>query len=322
MGLVHVSERAPCLWVLWAASRPSQLALILLLYLLGIGMAASGPPVAGEEAIVRAPGDLSDPATVVPLLLGATCLLLVSIAVHYANEAADVDTDALTERTPFSGGSGVLIDTGISSEYLLRWVAVTAVTGGVLVGFGFTQGHLRSGAIAVLGVGLAMGLAYSLPPFALVRRGIGEPINATLGGILVPLYGVWVASTPTLTTAIAVLPFTLIVGCNLLAVHWPDRHADRAVGKRTVVVRWPRQRIRATYAMLAIGALALGGVLWWGGVFPMPVALVHLAPIPFLVWGWRWLTVHRTPFPAVAAMVVLAIGTTVTWWWVALVSGG
>ncbi len=40
--------------------------------------------------------------------IGLAILVSATLAAHYANEYADVDTDTITRRTWFSGGSGVL----------------------------------------------------------------------------------------------------------------------------------------------------------------------------------------------------------------------
>jgi 1,4-dihydroxy-2-naphthoate octaprenyltransferase len=161
-----------------------------------------------------------------------------------------------------------------------------------------------------------VGLAYPLPPFALIRRGIGEIANAVLGGLLLPMYGFAVVATPTALAWLSVLPFTLLVGCNLLATHWPDVDADRAVGKRTLVVRWSPSRIRGVYGVLVVTSTALAAVLWRSGVYPDPVAIAHAAPLPFLLWGGAVLTRQRSPFPSVLAMVLLAVMSTASWWWV------
>ena len=110
---------------------------------------------------------------------------------------------------------------------------------------------------------------------------------------------------------LALVPHTLLVGCNLLATHWADREADAAVGKRTLAVRWSPTRIRRTAAILAVVAAITAAGPWIGGVFPNAVVLAHLAPAPFLVWGGAALTRRRSPLPAVLAMVVLAVTTTV-----------
>jgi len=41
-------------------------------------------------------------------IIGLIILISATLAAHYANEYVDVDTDSLTRRTWFSGGSGVL----------------------------------------------------------------------------------------------------------------------------------------------------------------------------------------------------------------------
>jgi 1,4-dihydroxy-2-naphthoate octaprenyltransferase len=311
-------DHVPRFWALWAASRPSQIALIGLLYGLGVGMTAVGPPLVASDAAVTTVDDILAPGLGTQVVTGLLALLPVSVAVHYANEYADADTDALTDRTPFSGGSGALAETGLPASFLRTAMVVASVLAVGVAVIGFLAGLLSLKAVALLGVILVAGVAYSLPPAALVRRGVGEPINMALGGLIVPVYGAAVVTTPTVFAALAVVPFTLIVGCNLLAVHWPDRHADEAVGKRTLAVRWAPGRIRRAFATLAsLAAISTVG-LWWTDILPDMVGLAHLAPVPFLVWGWATLTRQRSPLPAVAAMVALAIAGTVAWWWAGL----
>jgi 1,4-dihydroxy-2-naphthoate octaprenyltransferase len=309
-------ERAPRLWALWAASRPSQLALVGLLYALGVGMATTGSPIVADDATVDTLADVVAPGFSKGVVAGAVALLPVAVAVHYANEYADADTDALTDRTPFSGGSGALVETGLPVSFLRVATAVACATAVVAVLSGAVTGRLPLDAACLLLAILVAGVAYSVPPVAFVRRGVGEPVNAALGGLVLPVYGVAVVAAPTGSAALAVVPFTLVVGCNLLAVHWPDRRADETVGKRTLAVRWVPGRIRLAFAMLAILAGTVTTGLWWSGILPDAVVVAHLAPVPSLVWGWTTLTRRRSPVSAVTAMVALAVSTTVAWWWV------
>lgn len=77
---------------LWAMARPLILVSNILAWLYGVSIGfGSGGPL-----------DFTS------LGFGFTAMLLVSISVHYANEYADYQTDALTTRTAYSGGSGVL----------------------------------------------------------------------------------------------------------------------------------------------------------------------------------------------------------------------
>lgn len=306
----RLRERTPRLWTLWAASRPSQLALIVLVYALGLGMATAGPPVVVDGA------NADEPAFWLSALTGALALLLVSVAVHYANEYADVETDALTDRTPFSGGSGALEATELPAAFLRRaTIGATVVSIGGLV---LAAAIFPPAAVGVLVAILLAGLGYSLPPVALIRRGFGEFVNATLGGLLLPLYGVAVVATPTAVALLALVPFALVVGCNLFATHWPDRDADATVGKRTLVIRWSPRRIRRAYAILGLAAVAVTAGLWAGDAVPTAVGVATLASLSLLAWGWTTLTRRRDPFPSVLAMVVLVVASTVAWWWVGL----
>ena len=302
------ANRLPRLWALLVAARPNQVALILLVYVLGIGMATTGPPMADASVALSR-------TVALRVLGGGAALVAVAVTIHYANEFTDHETDALTERTPFSGGSGALVRTGLPPSFLRSATVAAFAVSLVAMAAGAPLG-LEPDALAVLLGVLVFGLGYSLPPVAFVRRGVGEVVNAVLGGILLPLYGVAVVASPTSTTVLAVVPFTLLVSCNLLATHWPDRRADAAVGKRTLAVRWSPTRLRWTYVLLVVAAALATLWLWTGGVVPAAVALAHLTPIPFLVRGAVVLTRQRSPLPAVLAMVVLAVASAIAWWWV------
>ena len=75
-------------------SRPAQLLAIILVYLFG--------------SIVAWAQDASPNR--IAFVYGLLVVLLVSASIHIANEYADYETDALTQRTLYSGGSGALQD--------------------------------------------------------------------------------------------------------------------------------------------------------------------------------------------------------------------
>ena len=282
------------LHALWRMARPSQLALIGLVYVLGIAMAAGYGATPEPQGALR----------------GLVALLPVAASVHYANEYADYETDALTTRTPFSGGSGALIDTGIPRRLAL---AAAVVTGGLGLTVVATVGVGSSAAAGLLAVIFLAGWQYSLPPLRFAWRGLGAFVNAALGGVLLPLYGyAVVAGQVTTEPVLATIPFALVVFVNLLETTWPDREADAAVGKRTLVVHWPVRAVRAAYAL---GSVAAAGsvVVLAGAVLPRLVAAAALAPMVGLVWGITRFTRRETPLPAVLTMVAVAATTTAAW---------
>jgi 1,4-dihydroxy-2-naphthoate octaprenyltransferase len=284
-----------------AMTRPSQLLLVAAVMLLGTAFAA-------------AHGTSPDPGAMV---VGLMALVLVAAGIHLADEYADHETDRLTSRTPFSGGSGALARTGLPRSVALRAAQVATVAGFGAALAGWSAGVLPGPALVILCLGAAGGWAYSLGPFPLAWHGQGEAANGVLGGMLLPLFGVAVAGASVDVASIAAfVPLTLVVTANLLATTWPDRAADAAVGKRTLATRWQPAGLRHLFATLAGGAAVLlaTGLLAW----PAVVALAGLSAVPLLVVGLAWYTRRESPLPTVAAMVWLVVAQLGAWTLVAL----
>lgn len=295
-------------WALYRMSRPSQLLLIAVVYALGIAV-----------AVVRAGTKVGPAASGFDWMgvAGGLCALVpLAASVHYANEYADYETDALTTRTPFSGGSGVLPRTGISRVVALRAARVAFVVGVVATAAHLVAGLLGVVATLVLAAIVVFGWHYSVG-VALAWRGLGELDNAALGGLALPLYGFAVqAGTVTLGALLACVPFFALVFCNLLETTWPDRDADGTVGKDTLATRWPRHSLRRLYFAGAAVAL-LSPIALWGWVLPTPVVAACLSVTPLVAWGAHRYTRRRLPFPSVAAMVVSAVAQLAAWAWIA-----
>lgn len=283
------------LWALFEMARPAQLLLVLSVYAFGNVLArALGPSIDVRAAVA-----------------GAFPLLFVAASIHYANEYADYETDALTTRTPFSGGSGALQATGLP-----RRLAMVAAVGSLVVGLVVGVVALpvvSSVAVVLLGTGAVLGWQYSVPPLAFAWNGWGELDNAFLGGVLLPTYGYAVhAHDVPLVVPIACVPFATVVFLNLLATTWPDRTADAAVDKRTLATRWSPSRLRALYAGGA-GIALLSPVVLAGTSLPARTAWTSVVLLPVLVWGGCRYTRIRSPLPTVVAMVVALVAHTLVW---------
>jgi 1,4-dihydroxy-2-naphthoate octaprenyltransferase len=278
------------------ASRPAQLLLIAGVYLLGVKIAAAKGTVVAVEAVAA----------------GGLALLPVAASIHWANEYADYETDARTERTPFSGGSGALQAAGLGREVALYAGAAALGLGAVLAALLAATGRLRLPAAGLLAVIAVFGWQYSVGPLRLAWRGLGELDNALLGGLVLPVYGAAAVGGPLRSVALASVPFLLVVFLNLLATQWPDRRADAAVGKDTLVSRLSPGLLRRLYVAVALAA-AVSLALLWPAVLPTPVATASLAAAPLVVWGAAGYTERRLPLPSVAAMVVLALAQLAGW---------
>ncbi|WP_254823992.1 prenyltransferase [Haloglomus halophilum] len=294
---VRDADLSTVAWALWTTSRPDQLLLVVAVYAMGATIAvAQGAALSAGAA-----------------LAGLAALLPTAASIHYANEYADYETDALTDRTPFSGGSGGLHEARLPKRLARDAMLATAVVAALVAGLLWATGALPTVAAAVLVVSAVLGWGYSLPPLALAWNGLGELDNAVLGGLLLPHYGAAaLAGSFELAVCLAVLPFTALVFVNLLATQWPDRRADAAVGKRTLPTRWSPARLRVAYVagtVVAFGSLAA----LWGRVIPPLVAGATLLALPFVAWGAATYTRDEWPFPTVAAMVVAAVAQLLAW---------
>jgi len=137
-------------------------------------------------------------------------------------------------------------------------------------------------------------LAYTVPPLKLSHRGFGEvdvALTHSVGAIVagyVAQGSPWSDGAPwllALPLGLAVLPSILLAGC-------PDRVADEAVGKRTlVVIMGPRPAIRLAMAA-CLAAPALAGLL--SLMRPDMQALFGWSAAGGAVHAiWLWRRLHR-----------------------------
>ena len=284
--------------LLFMMSRPSQLALIVFVYLVG-GLIAWSSGAAFDSQI---------------FWFGLFVLILVSMSIHYANEYADVETDSLTTRSPFSGGSGALPNSGVDPRLALAAAWVALGLGAAAAFVGWVVGLLSLAAVGVLGFGVFFGWSYSLEPLAPGWRGWGELDNAIIGGIALPLYGFVVqAGRIEGWVILSCIPFAAAVFINLLATTWPDRAADAAVGKRTLATRWTPARLRLSY-WLAVFGMFLSIMLLYGRVLPAVVVWSSFLTVPLILWGGLAYTRQHSAFPTVAAMLVMLAVQILAWW--------
>lgn len=242
--------------------------------------------------------------------LGATVgLVLLHAAVNALNEASDMTTgiDLMTERTPFSGGSGTLpagrLSVGATRAFAYACVAVAAVIGAWFV--------MRHGPwFAVLLAAGAVSVLFYTEGFA--RMGLGE-IVAGLGLGALPVWGAaWVqGATPGPAAVWAGIPAFLMTFNLLLLNEFPDEHADRAGGRRNLVLMLGRRAAARLYAAAALLTPAV--ILVAVGVGALPAAALAAAlPSLFLVkplsWAFRRPD-EPVPLPAFGANVAWNLAT-------------
>lgn len=248
----------------------------------------------------------NDRASVLASLLALVGLVALHAAVNAYNEASDMRSgiDLHTARTPFSGGSGTLPSGAMS----VRGAVIVGVVGsliGLLVGLYFLRqiGWWPLGAIMVLGA-----LAVVIYTNVFARSGVGE-IFAGLGLGLLPVVGTALVQRGVIGPAAwaAGIPAFLMTFNLLLLNEFPDEAADKAGGRRNLVLLFGRRGAALVYAAAAIGTPVAIAVAVAIGALPAP-ALLGCLPFWFAVPAVRWAL--SRPQEAVA---LPAMGGNVIW---------
>ena len=261
-----------------AATRPKTL------------VAAVAPIALGGAVVVAysgAPGLWAHQVFVLTLLSCLGFALCVQVACNFANDLGDSIRGAdISARV----GPRRAVSAGDISPAAMRrgiWIAcVLALILGAPVAL-LSPWLLLAGFLAI-----ACALAYTLGPFPLAYRGLGDVFVVTCFGV-----------QATVLTALAVcMPDIGDCGCNKPPMNWApallaglglglladnilvannarDYETDLAVGKRTTVVRFGRgfaRNLHGFNSLLGLGCL--GHVFGWAPMVLLPLALwQHLA---------------------------------------------
>ena len=240
-------------------------------------LVAAVAPIALGGAVGLAYGGLSLMSGGKGLIL-LSCLgfaLCVQVACNFANDLGDslrgADTAArVGPRRAVSSGD-------ISSASMRRgiWIAcVLALVLGAPVAL-LSPWLLLAGFLAI-----ACALAYTLGPFPLAYRGLGDVFVVGCFGIQATVLTVWALCQgtavimPWAPALLAGLGLGLLADNILVANNARDCETDLAVGKRTTVVRFGRGFARNLHGFNSIFGLAcLGHVFGWAPMVLLPLAL-------------------------------------------------
>ena len=261
---MSVAATVPSLSLKVRMTRPGFLTITAVAVLIGVASAAHD----GHFEPLRA---------AVSVLLAILAHAAANVLNDYHDALNGADAANRTAISPFTGGSRLIQngevsvrDTGRLATALLAFVVPAGM---VLAAFS------GPGLLAIGLAGLLLGWAYSAPPLALMKRGLGELTVGASWSLLV-IGGDYVqrAGFSELPLA-ASLGLALLVADILLINGFPDAVSDASVGKRTLVVRLgpaAAARLYRTVALLAHGAL-LACVI--AGVLPT-AALAGLLSLP------------------------------------------
>ena len=246
-----------------AATRPAFLSVTLVACVLGL-------------ATAYRTGLALDAVTALVTVLFA---LLAHAGVNVINDYHDglSGADALnTERLfPFTGGSRFIQNgaLGVQQTRAFGYALLAIVVPAGL----WLSAQSGPGLLVIGAAGLLIAWAYSAPPLQMMARGTGE--LAIVGGWLLVVLGTDFVQRGAFSALplLMGMPFALLVAAILYINQFPDRAADAAANKRTVVVRLGAQSARWGYCLIVGAAyLWLAGAVIWGAA--PAIAAVGLVP--------------------------------------------
>jgi len=246
-------------------------------------LVAAVAPIALGGAVFAAYGNGSAKSGFALLLLGS-CLgfaLCVQVACNFANDLGDsfrgADTAArVGPRRAVSAGD-------ISPAAMRRGIWVACLLALIL---GSPVALLSPWLLLAGFLAIACALAYTLGPFPLAYRGLGDVFVVGCFGVqatVLTVYAVgWAWEAPIMPWAPALLAglgLGLLADNILVANNARDYETDLAVSKRTTVVRFGRGFARNLHGFNSIFGLAcLGHVFGWAPIALLPLAIwQHLA---------------------------------------------
>jgi 1,4-dihydroxy-2-naphthoate octaprenyltransferase len=253
-----------------------------------------------------------DQIVAVNSVLALVGLIALHASVNALNESSDMRTgiDQHTVRTPFSGGSGTLPSGALST----RAATVTGLVGagiGLSIGLWFLP-RIGWPLVPVMAVGAFSVLAYT---DFLARLGVGE-IFAGLGLGALPVIGTALVQRGQVGPAawMAAGPAFFMTFNLLLLNEFPDEVADRAGGRRNLVLLLGRRGAALLYALAAIATPASIVAAVLIGTLPT-LALIAVLPFKFCAPAVRWALTkpnEPVPIPSMAGNVSWNLATNTT----------
>lgn len=217
-------------------------------------------------------------------VLAAIGLLLCHTSSNVLNDYFDYKSgvDLKTNRTPFSGGSGILPAAMLTLRQV-KWLGIITLLVAVPIGIYFVivRGWLL---LPLLFVGALCVVLYT----PLITRW-GWPEWAPGVGLgALPVIGAYFIQIPeyTIAVAIASIPSGILVHNLLLLNEFPDVEADKTAGRKTLPITMGRRGAAVVYSSLTI--LVYLWIIGWVIAGVMPVyTLIALLTIPFAIKAIR-----------------------------------
>jgi 1,4-dihydroxy-2-naphthoate octaprenyltransferase len=213
---------------------------------------------------------------------------------YFLGEWNDLEGDRLNQVfNRFSGGSRVLVE-----GHLPAWVPILFGYGclvGAMITVLYIYLRYQTGFWTLLlgGMGIFSGFFYSGRPFRWSYHGVGEILIGFCYGWLPIATGFYLLAG---FFSHQIIPLSIPVGLSIFNVilinEFPDEEADRAIGRKTLVVRFGKERVGDLYIGLSLLA-AFSFIKVLKIVDHAPLWVMILSGIPLLLILWSLIQIWR-----------------------------
>lgn len=220
----------------------------------------------------------------VAVILISVAALSAHISVNMLNEYFDYKSglDAITERTPFSGGSGGLIANPAALNQVL-YIGTGAIVLTILIGLYFLiQLGLQVLPIGIAGVFLVLFYTSYInksPWLCLIAPGLGFGILFVSGTQFI-----FTGDFKVTVWLTALVPFFLVN--NLLLLNqYPDIEADKKTGRNHLPIALGVSAGNWVYLLFLLLTVAVIIFMIWKSLLPV-LSLIALIPVPLGLVAW------------------------------------
>ena len=243
-------------------------------------------------------------------LIALIGLVALHIAVNVINDYYDYKSgiDLATQRTPFSGGSGVLPSGALKPEEVYRF-GILCFIFGLLIGVYFliVKGILLAPIIIIGAISVYFYTTH------LAKLMLGE-IFAGLGLGTLPVLGSYFVQTGfySLQALIASIPPGILTNNLLLLNEFPDYEADKKAGRKNFVIALGKEKAVKLYSALTLITYAFIAIATILKLMP-PTALISFLTVPTALKAIKGAQKYYNDveklIPALACNVKVVLGT-------------
>jgi 1,4-dihydroxy-2-naphthoate octaprenyltransferase len=244
-------------------------------------------------------GAILDP---IKFLFGYAIFGTAHLSVSFSNDYFDREADRTAKPTPFSGGSGILVQHPELSRFALRFaifLIIISIVTAILFDLVYSYGPFF---LALVILGSLLGWFYTAPPLKLAYRGLGEVSTILATGLIMPAMGYYVMGG-TIDARILALSFPLMCYALffILNVELPDVEVDRSSGKANLMTHKGRKagiRLSVIATLAATVLFAIFALL--GALRPLEMwFFVLLSAIPLIAASYGLTMRSEEPQPIV-----------------------